>query len=192
MNPLTDHPYVHQMELAYTLGFIVLGILVVMLARTGSKALFSLLPLFATFAHQTEEYIISPLILGEEFHFLNWFYRTGVDLSPLGVVVINVIAWGLALLLLAFKPKSKPWLFYNLFLLATVFANGIFHLGVATAESAYNPGALTSLVAYMPLFLMAVIFATREGITPRPIIALSLYGFIAHFILIWLVVPLFR
>ena len=57
------------------------------------------LPLGALSAHQVEEYILSPMLLGEKYHFLEWAYRSGVYISPMEVATVNTIPYLLTPLL---------------------------------------------------------------------------------------------
>ena len=66
-------------------------------------------------------------------------------------------------------------------------ANAAFHLGVATLQSNYSPGMVTSLLLYIPLHLKGVSLVLERAQSFRVAVALTIYGFIAHFIAILLV-----
>ena len=77
MNPLFDHPYVLTMQNAFLLGLLIASAIVIFLKRNNSPYLLTSLPLFALTFHEVEEYIISPALFGEDYHLLNWAYRSG-------------------------------------------------------------------------------------------------------------------
>ena len=78
------------------------------------ERLIASLPLLSLFAHQVEEYVLSPIILGDHYHFINWAYRIGMDISPTEVVTINAPGWIIVGSLLLFKSKTNAFSKYFL------------------------------------------------------------------------------
>ncbi|MGE4629870.1 MAG: hypothetical protein AAEC86_05450 [Pseudohongiellaceae bacterium] len=78
MNPLFDHPYVLTMQKVFLLGLLIASAILIFLKRSNSPYFLTSLPLFALTFRQVEEYIISPALFGEAYHFLNWAYRSGL------------------------------------------------------------------------------------------------------------------
>ena len=66
-------------------------------------------------------------------------------------------------------------------------ANASFHIGISTAQNLFSPGMVSSLFFYIPLFIYAILFNKEIGLGNKPIIAISLYGSVGHYILIWLI-----
>ena len=89
MSPTFNAPLVLLMQnflqfLSHFLG------ICIYLYRAKSKYLLALLPLLALSTHQFEEYVLSPLLFGDYYHFLNWAYRNGMDISPMEVTLLNL------------------------------------------------------------------------------------------------------
>ena len=184
MNPLYQDSYVQFMESIFIGGFILITIIIFVLYRKKSDYLLASLPLFALFSHQVEEYVLSPLILGESYHFLNWAYRIGMDISPMEVVTINSPGWLIVSIL--FLVKNKPKFFPKAFLLinSLFFANSTFHIGVATSQGDFSPGMITSLFIYLPLFIYAILLSKENQNSFGTIFSLILLGLAMHFILL--------
>ena len=136
MNPEFQHAYVIRMHNIFLFGFLISLLLTIVLKRKNSDYFLTSLPLFAVTAHQVEEYIISPLLLGDNYHFLNWAYQIGLDISSSEVVFVNSTAYLFPLILYLFKPSSKLFSLFFLFGAGAALANGMFHLGVATLQEA--------------------------------------------------------
>ena len=138
---------------------------------------------------QFEEYILSPLLLGDFYHFLNWAFRNGMDISPLEVALINLIPYVILLpaLIISKARSEKVFGIFFLFNNALTMANASFHIGISTAQNTFSPGMISSLFFYIPLFVYAILLNKDMGLSNKPIIAISLYGFIGHYVLIWLV-----
>ena len=83
MNPLFEHPYVLTMQCVFLLGLIIASAILIFLKNNNSPYSLTSLPLFALTFHQVEEYIISPALFGEAYHFLNWAYRSGLEILPI-------------------------------------------------------------------------------------------------------------
>ena len=84
MNPLFEHPYVVNMQNVFLLGFLATSTMLFFLNKKKSPHLLAALPIFIVTFHQVDEYLISPFLFGDEYHFLNWAYRSGVDVTPHG------------------------------------------------------------------------------------------------------------
>ena len=187
MNPLFEHPSVISMQYIFLLGLAVSSLIILLLKRKDSIYLLAAFPIFVITFHQVDEYLLSPFFMGEKYHFLNWAYRSGVDISPFSVVIVNLGGYLIALLPFFFKPSTKAFAIVYLFGAGILLGNGMFHLGGATIQSDYSPGMLTALFLFLPLYIKSILIAHEVGIPFRLIFALSLYGSIAHFVIIWLI-----
>ena len=186
-SPSLYSPLVLLMENVFLAIFIFLCFLILYLYKNKRSYLITAFPLGALSAHQVEEYILSPMLLGEKYHFLEWAYRSGVYISPMEVATVNTIPYLLTPLLFLFNPSKK--IFAILFLLTSsmLLSNGMFHIGVASAQTDYSPGLITSLFMYIPLYIKALLLASERAIPMKMLIALTIYGSIAHFLMLWLI-----
>jgi MFS-type transporter involved in bile tolerance (Atg22 family) len=76
------------------LGTFILSLLaLVFLWKRISDYTITALPLAALTCHQMEEYIVAPLLLGNDYHFLNWAFRLGVDIAPMTAVSVNLFEY---------------------------------------------------------------------------------------------------
>jgi hypothetical protein len=184
MNSEFQHQYIQSIELLFIIGLILSSFLSYYLYKRKYERFIASLPLLSLFAHQVEEYVLSPIVLGDQYHFLNWAYRIGMDISPTEVVTINAPGWIIVGSLLLFKSKTHS--FSKLFLLinSILIANAAFHLGVSTSLGDFSPGMITSLFMYLPLFLYAVVLNIEMNTKFRTIFILSVSGFVIHFILL--------
>ena len=173
-----------RLFLAFAVGS---ALLAGILWARSSPYLLSVLPLFALTLHQAEEYVLAPALLGASYHFLNWAFESGLYVSANSVVWVNSVGIASTLIIFAFRPASKIFALAFLFVGATLVANAAFHLGVATLQSNYNPGMVTSLLFYIPLHLKGVSLVLEQAQSFRVAVALTIYGFIAHFVAILLV-----
>jgi hypothetical protein len=189
MNPTFTAPLVLLMQNFFTISFFIFLATCIYLYRSKSKYLIALLPLLALSSHQFEEYVLSPLLLGDYYHFLNWAYRNGMDISPIEVALINLMPNIILLPALIFTRSRSEKIFGIFFLFnnALTMANASFHIGISTAQNAFSPGMVSSLFLYIPLFIYAILFNKEIGLSNKPIVAISLYGFVGHYVLIWLV-----
>ena len=130
---------------------------------------------------------MAPALFGPSYHFLNWAFEVGLYVSASSVVWVNSVGIASTLIIFAFRPASKVFAIVFLFVSATLVANAAFHLGVATLQSNYNPGMVTSLLLYIPLHLKGVSLVIERAQSFRVAVALTIYGFIAHFVAILLV-----
>ena len=186
-NPDVGSESVALMErlfLAFAMGA---ALLVGFLKARSSPYLLSALPLFTLTLHQAEEYVLAPALLGPSYHFLNWAFEAGLYVSASSVVWVNSVGIASTLIIFAFRPASKVFAIVFLFVSATLMANAAFHLGLATLQSNYSPGMVTSLLLYIPLHLKGVSLVLERAQSFRVAVALTIYGFIAHFIGILLV-----
>ena len=186
-SPSLYSPLVLLMENVFLAIFIFLCFLILYLYKNKRSYLITAFPLGALSAHQVEEYILSPMLLGEKYHFLDWAYRSGVYISPMEVATVNIIPYLLTPLLFLFNPSKK--IFAILFLLTSsmLLSNGMFHIGAASAQTDYSPGLITSLFMYIPLYIKALSLASERAIPMKMLIALTIYGSIAHFLMLWLI-----
>ena len=182
-----DSPLVSLMENVFLAVFIFLCFLILFLYKNKRSYLITAFPLGALSAHQVEEYILSPMLLGEKYHFLEWAYRSGVYISPMEVATVNTIPYLLTPLLFLFNPSTKIFAILFLFTSSMLLSNGMFHIGVASAQTDYSPGLITSLFMYIPLYIKALSLASERVVPMKMQIALTIYGSVAHFLMLWLI-----
>ena len=75
MSPTFADPLVITMQWVFVVAWAIAIITLLWLRRNGSPYLLAALTLVALTSHQIEEYLVAPLLLGEEYHFLNWAWR---------------------------------------------------------------------------------------------------------------------
>ena len=184
MNPLFEHPYVLTMQNIFLLGLVTATVILIWLKRNNSPYFLTSLPLIALTFHQVEEYIITPALLGDAYHFLNWAYRSGLEILPVEVVVINLGGYVGALILYLFKPSTKLFALIFLFVNSGTLANAALHVGVATLQTDFSPGMITSLLLFLPLFIKSILIASERLVSFKTISAISILGFLIHFSLI--------
>jgi len=184
VNPDYQHLYVQAMEGYFAFGLVVASALMIYFYRRKSIFWIPLLPLFVLFAHEVDEYLLSPALFGPEGHFLNWAYSVGLVISPIDVVVINLGSAVLAASIFFFKQGTKLFAGVFLFMSSAQLANAALHLGVATLQSAYSPGMITALGLFLPMFVFAILQAQRESLSSKAMFALSIIAFIVHFMMI--------
>ena len=189
MSPTLNAPLVLLMQNFFIISFLIFLGICIYLYRAKSKYLLALLPLLALSTHQFEEYVLSPLLFGDYYHFLNWAYRNAMDISPMEVTLLNLTPYLILLPALVISRARSEKIFGIIFLFnnALTMANASFHIGISTAQNIFSPGMASSLFFYIPLFVYAILFNKEKGLSNKPIIAISLYGFIGHYLLIWLV-----
>jgi hypothetical protein len=189
MSPTFNAPLVLLVQNFFTIFFLIFLVVCIYLYRAKSKYLLALLPLLALSTHQFEEYVLSPLLFGDYYHFLNWAYRNGMDISPLEVTLLNLTPYLILspALVISRAKSEKIFGIFFLFNNALTMANASFHIGIATAQNIFSPGMASSLFCYIPLFIYAILFAKENGLSNKPIIAISINGFIGHYLLIWLI-----
>ena len=187
MNPLFQNSLVLGMQNVFLITFLIVSIILILLKRKESPYLLSILPLFVLSFHQVDEYILSPLLLGDEYHFLNWAYRSGLDISPIEVASINSFGYLPALIIFLFKPTTKLFALVFILISSTTLANAMFHLGLSTVQTEYSPGMVTALFLFLPLYIKSVLLGSERIASLKQIFVCSLYGFAVHYIAIWLV-----
>ena len=187
MNPAFQDPIVIAMQWLFVSIFAFSTVVTTALKLRANPYFLSSLPLLALAGHQVEEYLVSPLILGAEYHFLNWAFDAGFYISSTSVVTVNLLGYAGTTALFLCKPSSLVFVLVFLFINAMSFANGMFHIGIATLQSSYSPGAITALLVYMPLYLKSVAIAFEHDISFKKIYGLTCYGFLAHFAVLWLI-----
>ena len=189
MNATFNAPLVLLMQNFFSISFLILLGISIYLYKLRSKYFLALLPLLALSIHQVEEYVVSPFLFGDYYHFLNWAFRNGMDISPIEVMLKNLAPYLILLPALIITRMRSKNIFGILFLFnnALTMANASFHIGISTAQNLFSPGMVSSLFFYIPLFIYAILFNKEIGLGNKPIIAISLYGFVGHYILIWLI-----
>ena len=189
MNATFNAPLVLLMQNFFSISFLILLGISIYLYRLRSKYFLAVLPVLALSIHQVEEYVVSPFLFGDYYHFLNWAFRNGMDISPMEVMLINLAPYLILLPALIITRMRSKNIFGILFLFnnALTMANASFHIGISTAQNLFSPGMVSSLFFYIPLFIYAILFNKEIGLGNKPIMAISLYGFVGHYILIWLI-----
>tara|TARA_B100001093_G_scaffold127441_1_gene119912 strand:- start:80 stop:658 length:579 start_codon:yes stop_codon:yes gene_type:complete len=189
MNATFNAPLVLLMQNFFSISFLILLGICIYLYKLRSKYFLALLPLLALSIHQVEEYVLSPFLFGDYYHFLNWAFRNGMDISPMEVMLINLAPYLILLPALIITRAQSKNIFGILFLFnnGLTMANASFHIGISTAQNLFSPGMVSSLFFYIPLFIYGILFNKEIGLGNKPIIAISLYGFVGHYILIWLI-----
>ena len=104
-----------------------------------------------------------------------------------GIITVNTIPYLLTPLLFLFNPSTKIFAILFLFTSSMLLSNGMFHIGVASAQTDYSPGLITSLFMYIPLYIKALSLASERVVPIKMQIALTIYGSIAHFLMLWLI-----
>ena len=184
MNPLFEHEYVLTMQNIFLLGLVTATVILIWLKRNKSPYFLTSLPLFVITFHQVEEYIIAPAFLGDAYHFLNWAYRSGLEILPVEVVAINLGAYVAALIPFLFKPSTKLFSLVFLFVNSGALANAALHVGAATLQTEFSPGMVTSLVLFLPLFIKSISIASEKSVSFEIVSVISVLGFLTHFGLI--------
>lgn len=189
MNPAFNDSLVSTMQSFFLGAFFVSLAVCFFLYKSKSDYFLAFVPMLALAVHQVEEYVFSPLILGEYHHFLNWAFRNGMDISPIEVTLINLAPYVFLFPTLIYLRKRYEKIFGIVFLFhnATTMANASFHLGISTAQNLYSPGMISALLLFVPLFVYGILINKELNLGNRPIIAISIYGFLAHYFLIWLI-----
>jgi hypothetical protein len=189
MNATFNAPLVLLMQNFFSISFLILLGISIYLYRLRSKYFLAVLPVLALSIHQAEEYVVSPFLFGDYYHFLNWAFRNGMDISPMEVMLINLAPYLILLPALIITRMRSKNIFGILFLFnnALTMANASFHIGISTAQNLFSPGMVSSLFFYIPLFIYGILFNKEIGLGNKPIMAISLYGFVGHYILIWVI-----
>ena len=189
MSPTFNAPLVLLMQNFFITVFIVLLGLCVYFYKSQNKYFLALLPILALAVHQVEEYVLSPLLSGDYYHFLNWASRNGMDISPIEVTLINLSPYVSLLPALVISRAYSERIFGIVFLFnnAATMANASFHIGISTAQNLFSPGMVSSLLLYIPLFVYGILLNKELELSNRPIIAICIYGFLTHYVLIWLI-----
>ena len=151
MNPTFQDLSVVAMQWVFVGVLAVFLLVLAFLRKRASAYVVRALPLVALASHQVEEYLLAPLVLGNDYHFLNWAFRSGLDISPMTVVSVNLLGYFGATILYVLRPATLVFALVFLFINAMAFGNGVFHIGVATVQSGYSPGMITAFFMFLPL-----------------------------------------
>ena len=165
MSPTFNAPMVLLMQNFFTISFIIFLGICIYLYRAKSKYLLALLPLLALSTHQFEEYVLSPLLFGDYYHFLNWAYRNAMDISPMEVTLLNLMPYLILLPALVISRARSEKIFGIIFLFnnALTMANASFHIGISTAQNIFSPGMVSSLFFYIPLYVYAILLTKKTA-----------------------------
>lgn len=152
----------------------------------------SVLLLIAYIAHQFEEHWID--LLGNEYAFysyINQLVRSVVGddseavapLTPQGIFIINTsLVWLVGVVAIA---KSRYHLFPLMALAAIALVNGITHVLASIITFSYNPGALTSLLLFLPLTAVCYLrWAKREHAFRGQIVVSLVWAALAHALMV--------
>ena len=164
MSPTFNAPLVLLMQNFFITVFIVLLGLCVYFYKSQNKYFLALLPILALAVHQVEEYVLSPLLFGDYYHFLNWASRNGMDISPIEVTLINLSPYVSLLPALVISRAYSERIFGIVFLFnnAATMANASFHIGISTAQNLFSPGMVSSLLLYIPLFVYGILLNNQS------------------------------
>ena len=178
MSTTFNAPLVLLMQNFFTISFFIFLGICIYLYRAKSKYLLALLPLLALSTHQFEEYVLSPLLFGDYYHFLNWAFRNGMDISPMEVTLLNLTPYLILLPALVISRARSEKIFGIIFLFnnALTMANASFHIGISTAQNIFSPGMVSSLFFYIPLFVYAVLFNKEKGFPTNQLLQSAFMG----------------
>ena len=116
MSPTFNAPLVLLMQNFFTISFLIFLGICIYLSLAKSKYLLALLPLLAISSHQFEEYVLSPLLFGDYYHFLNWAYRNAMDISPIEVTLLNLMPYLILLPALVISRARSEKIFGIIFI----------------------------------------------------------------------------
>jgi hypothetical protein len=115
--------------------------------------------------------LLSPIIflfhVLEEFpNLVNWLNSlvvNEIDLSTFLTVNVMGLVITISITLLMYSSRDKFFVFLTLLWLSfLMFANGIFHIAASLIHRSYSPGALTSLLIYIPYFIWFTWLTRKE------------------------------
>ncbi|MEM9887893.1 MAG: HXXEE domain-containing protein [Bacteroidota bacterium] len=166
--------------------------------KTTSKRLFtdyrfvSILMLIAYIIHQYEEHWID--LFGNYYAFYD--FNNNFILSALGapesslrpltkesIFVINTaLVWLVGAMAIWKSPKH---LFPAIAMASIIVVNGIVHILAAIVNLNYNPGLLTSIVIFVPLYFLFVRqVLSSSAVSKKQVIAGMVWAFLAHVIMV--------
>jgi hypothetical protein len=109
--------------------------------------------------HHAEEHLL--------FNFREWRLRYFPDNNMLSTEAVFVILTAVTLIYLllfnTLRTRISAWMVL-LFLMATQVQNALFHLGGTLAFRDFSPGLLTGLLLYLPVNMLIMRAALREGL----------------------------
>ncbi|MEM7059628.1 MAG: HXXEE domain-containing protein [Pseudomonadota bacterium] len=148
--------------------------------------------LIAYIAHQFEEHWVD--LYGNTYAFKPYlnamlFERFGaanapsLPLTDAGVFVINTsLVWLVAGLAIW---SGTSHVFPTLCMASILLVNALSHVGAAISGGGYNPGLLTSVVAFIPLAIGVYVWVVRTGkADSRQAVASIVWGVLAHVVMI--------
>ncbi|MEM8847516.1 MAG: HXXEE domain-containing protein [Bacteroidota bacterium] len=197
--PIGQHDFLidHWMKIgAYAIPFLGIGIFafkgkVIDLPPTSNLRFMAVVLLIAYILHQFEEHWID--IFGNYYAFYAFNNNFILDslgqpdalvrpLSKESIFVINTsLVWLVGLLAVLQSPKR---VFPLVAMASIVLINGIVHIVAAIPKLQYNPGLLTSLVLFIPLYFWFTRYIRHIGNYKVLIICGLIWGFLAHVIMV--------
>jgi hypothetical protein len=113
----------------------------------------------ASVLHATEEYVYPG-------GFLQWLRQIFPRSAPgvAGAVVVNTAFFALVLSPLAADPRPTP--IFSLSIAALLIANGLLHVAGTFLTGRYSPGAVTSVLCYLPAAFYALFTIPQQWHLP--------------------------
>ncbi|MEO0339865.1 MAG: HXXEE domain-containing protein [Bacteroidota bacterium] len=194
----TDFLVEHWMKIGtYAIPFMFLGIFSFLKEEKGATLIrnlrfLSVVMLVAYILHQFEEHWID--IYGNEYAF--YIFNNNFLLSNLGaddsnlrpltkesIFVINTsLVWLVGLIALLRSPQR---LFPFFAMAGIILVNGLVHIMAGVATWSYNPGILSSIILFIPLYLWVVQCAKDNDNYARRLLILGLiWAILAHVIMV--------
>ncbi|MEM6265247.1 MAG: HXXEE domain-containing protein [Bacteroidota bacterium] len=188
----------HWMKIGtYAIPFLLIGAFTLSPNRN-LKALFQdtrfwgILMLIAYILHQFEEHWIDLLGNYYAFYQFNNAFILGnlghpdsavKPLSPEAIYVINTsLVWLVGLLGIWRSPKH---LFPTIAMASIIIVNGVVHILASLVKFQYNPGVLTSVVVFVPIYVWFTKYLFRQSPNyKRQIIGGIIWAFLAHVIMV--------
>ena len=198
--PLGQYDFLldHWMKIGtYAVPFLLIGAFAFMEGRTTKQQLtdyrfISILMLIAYILHQYEEHWID--VFGNYYAFYD--FNNNFILGALGspessvrpltkesIFMINSsLVWLVGAIAIWRSPKH---LFPAIAMASIIAVNGVVHILAAIVNWRYNPGLLTSILIFIPLYYLLVrIILSRSIAYKKEIISGLVWAFLAHIIMV--------
>lgn len=198
--PLGQYEFLleHWMKIGtYAVPFLLMGAFALAREEQGSNFIangrfIGILMLVAYIIHQYEEHWID--LFGNEYAFyvfnndfiLGNLGAENSDIKPLTPAAIFVINTSLVWLVGALGILRSPKHVFPLIAMASIIVvNGLVHVLAGIATFQYNPGLLTSIILFVPLYVwFARFLGNQSAAYRRPIIAGIVWAFGAHVVMV--------
>lgn len=198
--PLGQHDFLFDswMKLGtYAVPFLLIGAFAFVENGTSKPLLkdyrfISILMLIAYIIHQYEEHWID--IFGNYYAFYDFNNNFILDalgapddsikpLTQASIFVINTsLVWLVGAMAIWRSPKH---MFPSVAMASIIVVNGVVHIVAALVNWNYNPGLLTSIVIFVPLYVLFVRYVlSSSGANRKQIIGGIIWAFLAHIIMV--------